>query len=303
MLALKWIRVAHPMMMYFAWPGLSIGCALFWPLALLLLRKLDRLNLPLAVTFPVVWVALEYVRAHFPTGYPFLEHVHLHQLAGFGWYFLGYTQHHVLPLVQAADLGGVYLVSAAVAAVNGGVYEWVVRSKLVRRLLRWPPAPPRREWVREAYITTGAVALPMLLICYGTMQLAHPPFEKGPRVAAIQGNLPQGDKMVRDGLDPDETPTAREYEPQARLAARGGTEQPRPGPDRLAGDVLAGRLVRRSPRRARRPEVARHGEAGRGLPAEAGRQGGRADPHPLAARAEHPGVGRHRSGGGTTRRS
>lgn len=227
-LALKWIRVAHPMMAYFAWPGLSVGCALFWPLALFLIRKLDRLNLPLAVTFPVVWVALEYVRAHFPTGYPFLAPVHLHQLTGFGWYFLGYTQHHVLPLVQAADLGGVYLVSAAVAAVNGGVYEWAVRSKLVRRLLRWPPAPPRREWVREAYITTGAVALPLLLICYGTMQLVHPPFEKGPRVAAIQGNLPQGDKMLRDGLDPDETPTAREYEPQARLAARGGPNSPAP---------------------------------------------------------------------------
>jgi len=227
-LALKWIRVAHPMMMYFAWPGLSVLCALFWPLSLWLIRKLDRLNLPLAVTFPVVWVALEYFRAHFPTGYPLLEYVGLHQLTGFGWYALGYTQHSVLPLIQAADLGGVYLVSAAVAAVNGGVYEWAVRSKTLRRLLRWPPAPPRREWVREAYITTGAVALPMLLVCYGTMQLVHPPFEKGPRVAAIQGNLPQGDKMLRDGLEPGETPTAREYEPQARLAARGGPNSPAP---------------------------------------------------------------------------
>ena len=46
------------------------------------------------------------------------------------------------------------------------------------------------------------------------------------------------------------------------------------------GDVLAGRLVRRPPRCVRRPEVARHGEARRGLPAETGRQGGRADPRP-----------------------
>ncbi|HET6573512.1 MAG TPA: apolipoprotein N-acyltransferase [Fimbriiglobus sp.] len=226
-LALKWIRVAHPMMAYFAWPGLSLYCALYWPLALLLLRKLDRLNLPLAATFPVVWVALEYVRAHAPTGFAFLEYVHLHQFTGFGWYFLGYTQHRVLPLVQAADLGGVYLVSAAVAAVNGGVYEWAVRSKALRWLLRWPPAPHRREWVREAYITTGAVSVPLLLICYGTMQLVHPPFEKGPRVAAIQGNLPQNDKMVR-GERSDETPRAREYDTQARLAARAGPNTPAP---------------------------------------------------------------------------
>jgi apolipoprotein N-acyltransferase len=222
LLALKWIRVAHPMMELFAWPGLSVYCALYWPLALVLLRKLDRLGLPLAVTFPVVWVALEYVRAHFPTGFSFLAAVHLHQLIGFGWYFLGYTQHHVLPLVQAADLGGVYLVSAAVAAVNGGLYEWAVRSKAVRWLLRWPPAPARREWVREAYVTTGAVAVPMLLVCYGMTQMVHPPFEKGPRVAAVQGNLPQSDKMERDA-------TAREYEPQARLAA--APEPGSPAPD------------------------------------------------------------------------
>jgi apolipoprotein N-acyltransferase len=183
------------------------------------------------VTFPVVWVALEYVRAHFPTGYPFLAYVHLHQFAGFGWYFLGYTQHHVLPLVQAADLGGVYLVSVAVAAVNGGIYEWAIRSKAFRWLLRWPPAPPRREWVREAYITTGAVALPLLLICYGTTQLVHPPFEKGPRVAALQGNVPQEEKMILGEHKPEDmsqTPLAQEYERQARIAARGGPNSPAP---------------------------------------------------------------------------
>ncbi len=222
-LALKWIRVAHPMMALFAWPGLTIACALFWPLALWLLRKLDRLKLPLAATFPVVWVALEYVRAHFPTGFPFLAYVHLHQPVGFGWYFLGYTQHHVLPLIQAADLGGVYLVSAAVAAVNGAAYEWAVRSRAVRWLLRWPAAPPRREWVREASVTTGALALPMLLVCYGTVQLTHPPFAKGPRVAALQGNVPQNEKIESSQKKQgDDTPLDREYQGQARQAVRGG---------------------------------------------------------------------------------
>ncbi len=66
---------------------------LFWVLALDLIRRFDRLGVPLALAVPVVWVALEYMRMHFPTGYPFLKPLGLYQMIGFGWYFLGYTQH------------------------------------------------------------------------------------------------------------------------------------------------------------------------------------------------------------------
>ena len=221
LLALNWIRVAHPMMALFAWPGLSVACALFWPAALFLLRRLDRLNLPLAVTLPVVWVALEYLRAHTPTGFPFLTHVGAHQLIGFGWYFLGHTQHHVLPLVQAADLGGVYVVSAAVATVNGAAYEWAVRSEWVRRLLRWPPRPAWTAAVRELWVTAGAIAVPLLLACYGVVQMGHPAFPVGPRVAAIQGNLSQSEKMKERGERVPVPPLEDEYFPLARRAVLG----------------------------------------------------------------------------------
>ena len=87
-IALNWVRVAHPTMALFAWPGGTVYCALYWPLALFLLRQLDRLRLPFALTLPVVWVGLEYVRAHFPTGFPFMTYVGAHQLIGFGWYSL-----------------------------------------------------------------------------------------------------------------------------------------------------------------------------------------------------------------------
>ena len=83
--ATQWFRVAHPMM-YFSWLGLTLACPLFWLFGLFLLRRVDQLKLvPLTVSVPVVWVALEYVRAHFPTGFPFLQHVGLYQMIGFGW--------------------------------------------------------------------------------------------------------------------------------------------------------------------------------------------------------------------------
>lgn len=228
-ISLNWIRVAHPMMAMFAWPGLTLYCALYWPLTIYLLRKLDRWNLPLAATFPVVTVAMEYSRCHFPTGFGFLAPLHLHQLIGFGWYFLGYTQHAVLPLIQVADIGGVYLVSAAVAAVNGAVYEWVVRFNPIRRLLGRSTEWRQAQYFREFWVT-GLSLLPLGLgMIYGTFRMTHPPFQRGPVVAAIQGNLGQDEKDLRyDPSSPDGlTPLESEYFPLAvRALGSGATRQP-----------------------------------------------------------------------------
>lgn len=187
--ATQWFRVAHPMM-YFSWLGLTLACPLFWLLGLFLLRRIDRLKLvPLTVSVPVVWVALEYARAHFPTGFPFLQHVGLYQMIGFGWYFLGYTQHEFTALTQVADLGGVYAVSFIVAAVNGALAERVLQLEAVRRWLRWEPAHAmhsRSKWLG------GLIAAAVL---YGILQLNHAPFATGPRVAAIQASIAQDDKM------------------------------------------------------------------------------------------------------------
>jgi apolipoprotein N-acyltransferase len=71
-LATQWVRVAHPMM-YISWAAFSFVLPLFWLLALDFIRRLDRLGVPLALAVPIAWVALEYMRMHFPTGYPFLK--------------------------------------------------------------------------------------------------------------------------------------------------------------------------------------------------------------------------------------
>jgi len=214
--ALNWIRVAHPMM-YFSWLALALACPVFWVVGLFLLRRIDRLKLvPLALAVPVVWVALEFVRAHFPTGFPFLRHVGAYQLIGFGWYFLGYTQHAALPLVQIADLGGVYAVSFVVAAVNGLVADAATRTAVVRRWLRW------RESTSPTRFVPSALAVGALLaaaVGYGFVRLDHPAFAPGPRVAAIQGSVPQFEKNERGD------PLAKVY---CRLADRAFHESPRP---------------------------------------------------------------------------
>ncbi len=194
-MALGWIRVAHPAMALFAFPGMSLYCSLYFPLALLLLRRLDALKLPFALTLPVVWVGLEYVRGHFPTGFPFMHSAHAFQLIGFGWYYLGYTQHAVLPLLQAADLGGVYLVSAVVAAVNGMVYEWALRARPFQWFVGIPSAWRPYTFHREVVVTAGTAFFALVVVGYGSYRMIHPPFANGPRVAAIQESIPQTEKM------------------------------------------------------------------------------------------------------------
>jgi apolipoprotein N-acyltransferase len=193
-LATQWVRVAHPMM-YLSWLGLAVVIPLFWLVALAILRQLDRLGVPLAIAVPVAWVALEYCRMHFPTGYPFMKYIGAYQMIGFGWYFLGYTQHAVPQLIQIADLGGVYAVSFVVASVNGVLVSVAMQLPAVRRVLRWGEA--QEPCCPKKLALGGGVAFGLLAVSigYGFYRLDHAAFEPGPVVSAIQGSVPQDDKM------------------------------------------------------------------------------------------------------------
>jgi apolipoprotein N-acyltransferase len=182
---LQWMRVAD-VRMYATWAGLATYCSLYCPLAIALIRQLDRRTpLPLVVTVPAVWTALELLRAHFGTGFP--------------WYFLGHTQHAVLPLIQVADLAGAYAVTFLVAAVNALLFELLYRRRWFRRLLALPAEPvlPRRP-----VLAWQAAAVGLLLagaLAYGFWRLGQDDFDLGPRLALVQTNMPQGIRNAQSG--------------------------------------------------------------------------------------------------------
>src|SRR5207237_8586939 len=132
----------------------GLYCSLYFPLALAFLRRLDRHRfLPLTVSLPLVWVALEFCRARFAGGFASLYlGSHQHDVpGGFGWYFLGYTQHDFLELIQVADLTGAYGVSFLVAAGNALLFELLAGRAWFRRLLasaspRWARCPLLVQW-------------------------------------------------------------------------------------------------------------------------------------------------------------
>jgi len=144
----------------------------FWFVAAIVLRAALRRRWPMWLTLPVVWVALEYGRAYF--------------LSGFPWFYLAHSQYRQVPLVQIADLTGQYGLSFFVAMVNGAIVDILVA-------LLAAPRPSRRRRAKRivvAAVFTGATCGGLL--GYGHWRLAE--FERttspGPVVGIVQQAFP-----------------------------------------------------------------------------------------------------------------
>jgi apolipoprotein N-acyltransferase len=173
---LQWMRVAD-YRMYATWAGLAMYCSLFFPVAIAVVRRLDRkTRLPLIISFPAVWTALEYFRGNF--------------LSGFSWYFLGHSQHDWLHVTQISDVGGAYAVTFLVAAVNALVLEGLQAQRWFRSLLVLPD--PARAGRRRLVVESIVVVLLLSgAIGYGSWRLEQTSGGPGPRIALLQGNTPQ----------------------------------------------------------------------------------------------------------------
>ncbi|HEY5973160.1 MAG TPA: apolipoprotein N-acyltransferase [Geobacteraceae bacterium] len=138
--------------------------ALFWGGVMAANRLAELAGIPRGVTLPLLWVAGEFFRSFLLTGFP--------------WASLGYSQFKILPLIQVADLTGVYGLSLLIMLAN------VVLSQLYRSLVSR----------QERFPGWGVLVLMALLtavLAYGAVRLNRP--EDGPllRVALAQGNIPQ----------------------------------------------------------------------------------------------------------------
>ena len=150
------VAITVPWLKYPAWAAAAAYLALFPGLATLLTGVLcRRARVPLALGFPVVFLAVEALRASGELGFP--------------WFQPGYTQQGYLPLVQLASLGSVTLVTL-----------WV----LILNALLW------RAWAtRRTIFAVAALALLAAPWAWGSAVLARAPRRAGPEVALIQGNV------------------------------------------------------------------------------------------------------------------
>jgi apolipoprotein N-acyltransferase len=168
--------------------------AAFFFLLFFLVRKAEQKGLPIVLSFPFLWVGLEFIRSFLLTGFP--------------WASLGYTQYRILPLIQVAGITGVYGISFLLVLANSVIYL-AIRARNKSQGVGYP--------YRSA--TVFLVLLATVLL-YGSYRLRQPQTGVPLKVALIQGNIDQGIKW--DPAFMEETILI--YERLSRQAAAGGVD-------------------------------------------------------------------------------
>ncbi len=164
-LSLSWVaQVSLPGM------GLmALFMSVWWPLFVALARLgVRRFRIPIVVVVPIVWVALEYSRTLF--------------LSGFPWYYLAHSQYAYLPIIQVCDIAGAWGLGFVIAMVNVLLAEVLIDGWLSTQT-------PSKKWL--AIKGAAAIGLVGAVAVYGSLRMGAARFEPGPRVALLQTDFAQ----------------------------------------------------------------------------------------------------------------
>lgn len=145
---------------------LVLWLSLFYALSTYIARMGELVGIKAAFTLPVAWVAFDFIRS-------FL-------FSGFAWAMLGHSQFRTLPLIQIADLAGVYGITLLIVLAN------IVLHRALRAV----------SGAGVPYPVKSAIIVLILLIgtlFYGFNRLneSYNTYTKPLRIALIQGNIPQ----------------------------------------------------------------------------------------------------------------
>lgn len=147
------------------WIALCLYLGLYFLLLDLVSRPILRLGVPPILALPVLWTGLEHVRTVAFTGFP--------------WLALGHAGWRMGLVRQAADLFG----------VAGVTFLFALTSAFAAEAAAAPPpgSPARARGPRRSLLAAAWLAA----LGYGALRPATLALEDGPRVAAIQENVPQ----------------------------------------------------------------------------------------------------------------
>ena len=161
--------------------GIGVLClfviylALYMGIFATLLSALTRTSFRFLAGVPLLWVALEFVRAKALTGFP--------------WELLGYSQYRALRIIQISDIFGIYGVSFLIASVNAGaflIWLFLNKERLHQRTVTWKTA---------GMALLGSVLLVCLTLTYGgwRMRMIRSVMASAPhvRAAVVQGDIAQ----------------------------------------------------------------------------------------------------------------
>ena len=133
----------------------------------------------LLVGAPALWVAIEYARSN------------LFFLA-LPWNLLGQSQYHFLPVIQIADITGLYGVSFLIVMVNQVLSQI---PDLVAQRVPWRTGGRARRPVFAGQLLAVTAAL-LLVLAYGWHRLVAPEPAERLRVALVQANVLAREEMA-----------------------------------------------------------------------------------------------------------
>jgi apolipoprotein N-acyltransferase len=157
------------------YPFLGLYLAVFAGLFVWVIRRLDRQPSigawPMALVLPTVWTGIEFLRGDVAfDGYP--------------WYLIAHPLIHWLPAVQSADLFGTYFISFLAATFSGLAID-ALRAGSAGSL-----------WRRPIVTAIAIVAICIANVAYGMWRIIQTEgLTPGPRILALQTNLPQDNKV------------------------------------------------------------------------------------------------------------
>ena len=167
LLALHWLNpITRP-----GWIVFSMYTALLWPITTLVIRYCIKKRVPLFIISAMVFVGAERLQ-----GWP---------LGGFFWRLLAHSQYQNSHWIQIADIFGAFGVSFLIALINGIIAEFIInfwnkRLFTIRNLL---------------ILLFGIISLAATWL-YGSWRINQTTTSvyEGPKIAAIQSNVPQSVK-------------------------------------------------------------------------------------------------------------
>ena len=161
---------------------------LYWLVAAAILRAAIRRNQPMWIVLPLVWVALEFIRANAQD---------LYLGPTFPWFALAHSQYRQTILIQLADVTGIYGVSFIVAMANGLVVD-IILAVIARRRPSVDAAAGLKAPIvlvanQRRRLVVGSVAFGAALAAslgYGAWQLSRDTRSEGPVIGIVQRAYP-----------------------------------------------------------------------------------------------------------------
>lgn len=136
---------------------------------------LKKSYFPSLLTAPFIWTTLEFIRSYALTGFP--------------WSSLGYSQYKLLPMIQIADITGIYGISFLLVAFNGFIAD--LHINIIRKIRNETPI-----YLSLSFLS-GSLCLFLVLILvflYGFFRLHEERSDSSFKAAIIQGNIEQDKK-------------------------------------------------------------------------------------------------------------